>query len=187
MNNESPYNDTGNGAINLGDYYIQGFLMDNTIIASLIGVVGGLIGAWIGGIISRKAAIEASELSNNNAIKIMKRQEFFTAASKYKASIIYELPGFYPSNQYWDKDNFDRLYKSIPHIMSAAAEFRFFVKSKDAFDDAIKAYDEYCRKTTYDQVAADTMYPAMKKPGELGKREQFKNIVAHLISFADEI
>ena len=30
--------------------------MDHTIIAALIGVLGGLLGAWIGGIISRKSS-----------------------------------------------------------------------------------------------------------------------------------
>ena len=60
--------------------------MDHTIIAALIGVLGGLLGAWIGGIISRKSSREAIAASNKNAIDIMRRQKFNKAASDFKAA-----------------------------------------------------------------------------------------------------
>lgn len=127
-------------------------------------VLGGFLGYFIRLFIEHR--LEIDRIKEN-----IKLTESLRAASKFKASIIYELSGFYPISQHWDKDNFDRLYHSIPHVMSAATEFRFFVKSKGNFDTAIKNYDEYCRKTTYDAVSADTMYPEMRKEGEIGKRE----------------
>lgn len=163
-----------------------GFIMDNTIIAALIGVIGALVGAWAGSAISRKASIEATKSSNDNAINIMKRQEHFTVASKFKATVIYELSGFYPIDQYWEKDQFSRIYDSIPTINSAAAEFRYFVTSKTDFDKAVSEYNKYCRETTYGNVSSDRMFPSMHKEGEIGKREQFKNIVDHLLLFADK-
>ncbi|HQU32304.1 MAG: hypothetical protein HRU72_04480 [Planctomycetia bacterium] len=160
--------------------------MDNTIIAALIGAIGGLIGAWIGGVISRKASIEAVESSNKNAINIMQRQEFFSASSKFKSAILYELSGFYPIDQNWNENDFPRIYESIPKISSAATEFRYFVTRKTEFDRTVSAYNKYCRETTYESIAAYTMFPSMKKERDIGKREEFKNIVEHLLSFADE-
>lgn len=143
-------------------------------------VVGALIGGGIAYLISNKQIGTA----HRNALELIQRQESLRVASKFKASIIYELSGFYPVNQYWDKDNFDRLYKSIPRVMSAAAEFRFYVSRKDDFDTAIKDYDEYCRLTKFDEIISPDKFPSMSY---IDKREQFKNIVGHLISFVDEI
>lgn len=65
--------------------------MDNTIVASLIGVVGGLIGAWIGGILSRKSSREAIEASNKNAIDILQRQEMSKASAFFRCAFTKEI------------------------------------------------------------------------------------------------
>lgn len=62
--------------------------MDNTIVAALIGVIGGLFGVWIGGLVSRKSSREATEVSNKNAINIINRQEFNRAAAEFRAAFI---------------------------------------------------------------------------------------------------
>lgn len=111
----------------------------------------------------------------------MQKQELLRVALKFSATVLYELSGFHPIDQYWDKDNFDRLYQFIPTVNSAATEFRFFVARKDDFGATIKNYNEYCRKTTYDDVSADRMFPSMKKKAKLGRGEQFKILVEHLI------
>lgn len=109
------------------------------------------------------------------------------AVLKFRNKVISELEGLYPITLHWDANTFSHLYSSLSKIECAAAEFRFFVKSKDDFDTAIKNYNEYCRKTTYEEVSADTIFSSMRKEGEIGKREQFKNIVEHLISFHETI
>lgn len=160
--------------------------MDTNIIAALISVIGALVGTWLGGFISRRAAVEAAESSNKTAITIMKQQEFFVAASKFKSAVLYDLIGLYPINQHWEKNQFSRIYDSIPRINTAAAEFRYFVVRKTDFDEAVSEYNKYCRETTFDNVQADILYPSMRKEGEIGKREQFKNVVEHLLSFTVE-
>ena len=65
--------------------------MDTTIIASLIGVAGGLIGAWIGGNISRKASMEAVESANKNTIDLLRKQELYRDYSEFKGAFTSEL------------------------------------------------------------------------------------------------
>lgn len=146
------------------------------ITTALIGIIAALLGSWAGAAISRKSATD-----------ILRKEQFFAAASKFKSTVIYELTGFYPINQYWDENNFPRLYNSIPVVNSAAAEFRYFVASKIEFDKALGEYTIYCRETTYNSVVAEAMYPSMRKEGEIGKREHFNSIVEHLLSFANEL
>lgn len=160
--------------------------MDAAFITAIISGISGLVGVWLGGILSRKAALEAAESSNKNAIAIMKQQEFFAAASKFKAAILYELVGFYPINQHWERDQFFRIRDSIPRVNIAAAEFRYFVAGKTDFDNTVSEYSKYSRETTFDSVQADDLYPNMRNEGELGKREQFQKIIEHLISFTHD-
>ncbi|OPY64932.1 MAG: hypothetical protein A4E62_02779 [Syntrophorhabdus sp. PtaU1.Bin002] len=129
-------------------------------------IIGGMVGYF-----------SARRISNLNTRQL--------AAAKFRAGIIYELTGFYPVDHYWEEKDFPRLYQNMPRIKSMCAEFRYFVKSKDAFDTAVKNYDEYCRKTTYGEISAYSMYPTMRKDGEIDPREKFNNIVKHLLSFAE--
>lgn len=160
--------------------------MDSNIIASLIGVIGALIGVWLGGIISKRASIEAVKSSNDNAIRIMQRQEFFVAASKFKATILYELIGFYPIDQYWEQKEVHRLCDSIPRINSASAEFRYFVARKSDFDKAISEYNQYCRENRADKAFGMDYSKSMDVKSPNDYRKEFKDIVEHLLSFADE-
>lgn len=141
---------------------------------ALIGIIAALLGSWAGAAISRRSATD-----------ILKKEQFFVAASKFKSTVIYELTGFYPIDQHWEKKEFHRIYNSIPAINSAAAEFRVFASGKADFDKAVSEYNKYCRETTYDNITADTMFPEMRQDGVINKRKQFKNIVDHFLSFAE--
>ena len=57
--------------------------MDNTIIASLICVIGTLLGVLAGSVIGRKSSKDAIAASNKNAINIINRQEFNRAAAEF--------------------------------------------------------------------------------------------------------
>lgn len=115
-----------------------------------------------------------------------KRNKIVEASEKFRNKILAELVGLYPVTQYWDKETYPRFIQSVPKIESAAAEFRYFIKSKVSFDAAVKKYCEYCKHITWDEVAAYSMYPSMRKPGEIGPRERFEEIVDNLLSFAKE-
>lgn len=141
------------------------------LIAGGFTITGTLVGSLVG---YRLSLVLAATNEKRNA------------ASKFKSSVIYELSGFFPIDQHWEKKEFHRIYNSISRINSAAAEFRYFVTRKYDFDKAVNEYNKYCRETTHDSVAADTMYPDMRKEGVVGKREQFKNLVEHLLSFAEK-
>ena len=125
--------------------------MDNTIIASLIGVIGGLIGAWIGGIISRKASVEAVESANKNAINIINRQEFNRAAIEFRGEFIEVkrlLADHYQFDVAINKDKptvseiLDEFF--ISHER-AVMRFRPYL-STDQLSDFDNAWEEYCEK-----------------------------------------
>jgi len=146
------------------------------ITTAFIGIVAALLGGWVGAAISRKSATD-----------ILKKEQFFTAASKFRSTVLYELTSLYPIDQFWDKKEFPRLYQSIPKINSAAAEFRYFVNCKADFDKSISEYNQYCRENTADKVFCLDFYQNM--PGTKNRNdyiEQFKNIVEHILSFANE-
>lgn len=117
--------------------------------------------------------------------KLASIQKYDSAASKFCAAVLYELVGFYPINQHWEKKEFHRLYDSIPRINSAAAEFRFFVTSKTDFDAAVDEYDKYCQETKENDIFI-LDFPSMTKPGDIKPKDRFKNIVEHLLSFTNE-
>ena len=144
-----------------------------------------IVGGIIGGIMGIGGTYFGYRLTRFDSREIIRITEFNRAASKFKTTVIYELSGFFPIDQHWDEKDFPRLYQSIPRINSAAAEFRSFVVSKAEFDVAIKEYNEYCRKTTYRDISC-LDFPSMQKSGDIKPREQFKNIVEHLLSFANK-
>lgn len=152
------------------------------LIKIIIGISGTVLGGFFG--YFSRLFIE-HRLAIDRIKENIKLSEIQKASSKFKSFVIYELSGFYPINQHWEKNEFHRLYDSIPRINSAAAEFRYFVGSKTNFDKAIDEYNKYCRETTSKHVSADIMYPDMRKEGEISKREQFKNIVENILSFAN--
>jgi hypothetical protein len=146
------------------------------------GVIAGAIGSYFVG-------VKLSQKNHDKAIALMKRQEFFIAASKFKAIVIRTIGVLYDPfspNQIWVKKDFHRLYRSIPRINSAAAEFRYFVASKVDFDKAVSEYNQYCRDNTENMVFK-LDYP-VTMPGDKTKKDymdQFYKIVEVLLSFTN--
>ncbi len=138
-------------------------------------ILGGAIG--IGG------TYYGYRLARSDSREIIKITEFNNAISKFRSSIIYELSGFYPIEQGWHKEDFHRLYESIPRINSAAAEFRIYVTCKGKFDSTIEEYNKYCRETKENDAFPLLDLPSMENPGDIKPKERFKNIVDHLLSF----
>lgn len=130
-------------------YQIWGFSMDSTIIASLIGVVGGLTGAFIGSYFTKSSALNAVESSNKNAVAIMKDQEFIVASAKLRASFApaqakLRLPreiGNIEARKFFD-DAF------LVHA-SAVEEFRPFASNAVVYQEAWEDY----RKALYEDDA----------------------------------
>ncbi len=139
-------------------------------------ILGGAIG--IGG------TYYGYRLARSDSREIIKLTEFNNAVSKFRSSIIYELSGFYPIEQGWHKEDFHRLYESIPRINSAATEFRHFVASKTDFDAAVSEYNKYCRETKENDIF--TLEFNMGKSGDIKPKDKFKNIIDHLLSFANK-
>ena len=159
--------------------------MTDTILGAIIGVGGAIIGAILAGPVTYYFSKVLVKITHKNAIALMQRQEFFAAASKFKATIIYEISGFFPGDR-WDKDEWPRIYQSIPKVNSAAAEFRYFVARKTDFDKVVSEYNKYCRESTADKVFILDFSKSM--PGKYLKdyMKDFKDIVEHLLSFANE-
>jgi hypothetical protein len=135
------------------------------------GIAGALALAWIG-----------FHLTN----EINRKTRFHQAATSFRSRVLAELKGLYPVTQYWDIQTFPRFSKSITEIESAAAEFRFSVTRKRAFDTAVQEYCNHCKKTSWDECAAWTMYPAMRKEGEMSPRDKFDHCVKSLLSFTED-
>ena len=120
--------------------------MDTAIVTALIGVIGVLVGVWIGGIISRKSSREAIAASNDNAIKLMRRQEFNSASLKLRDSFKDEILALNPAHTIIKDDLPAFLWGAFPKHESAIYDFSFFLntKRKAAFYKAWQEY--YCHK-----------------------------------------
>ena len=149
---------------------IFGFVLSPTDIW-LLGACGALIMLWIG-----------FHLSNT----LNRRNSFRSAAATFRSKVLAELEGLYPVTQHWDMNVFQRFSRSIIKIESAAAEFHFFVTRKRAFDAAVKEYCDYCKQISWVECAGWSMYPTMRKPGEINPRNKFAYHVENLLSFAKE-
>jgi len=119
--------------------------MDNAIIASLIGVSGGLIGVWIGGIISRKSSRETIFASNQNAIDLMRTQEFNRAACEFRIVFVREQR-FLTIGSFIEKPNNLTIQKIISDAINrheiAMLRFKPFIP-KDKVGDYEKAWIDY--------------------------------------------
>ncbi len=141
--------------------------------------VATILGALLGALLTGPVAYYFTK-------KLASIQKYDSAASKFRAAVIYELTGFFPVDQHWEKKEFHRLYNSIPRISGAAAEFRYFVARKSDFDKAVNAYTQYCREKTTENVFVLDYSKSM--PGSRSTKdymEEFKNIVEHILSFAN--
>jgi hypothetical protein len=153
------------------------------IIKYLFGLVGLTIGGALGYLI--RTVIE-HRLAIDRIKENIKLTELNKASSKFRSSVLYELIGFYPIDQHWDKKNYQHLYNSLPLINSISSEFRYYLSKKEEFDKTVGKYNTFCRETTHNSIVADNMYPAMRKESEMGKKEEFENIINQLLSFTEE-
>ena len=122
-------------------------------------------------------------------INAQKHSAFITAATSFRNKVLNALEGIYPITlSWWDENLFPKFQQSVSKIKTAGAEFRHFVKRKTKFDAAIKDYHDYCQRRTYERGVPHMTYP--NSPGipktENDPIKEFKNIVEHLLSFADE-
>ena len=156
--------------------------MDNTIIASIIGVAGGLIGAWIGGTISRKASTEAVQSSNRNALDIMQRQEFNTAAAEFRIAFTEEQRLLDPNsltNSASAGSASIIIKNAIDKHEVAMMKFEPFI-SKGSIEDYKKKWHEYAGNSQhFEQYTGDT---ALKK--EEGRKLALSRINV-LLKFAE--
>lgn len=134
-------------------------------------IIGSILAAVFGGYVT---------------YRIYLKTRFHQAAATFRSRVLVELKGLYPVTQYWDMPTFQRVSNTIIEIESAAAEFRFSVYSKRAFDAAVNEYCEYCKQISWEQCAGLAMYPTMRKEGEILPREKFDHLVKNLLSFAEE-
>jgi hypothetical protein len=148
--------------------------IDTIVTFSLGGTLGFLAGAIVVHFLAKSRAAEDREA-----------KRFDEAATIFRRALLTELEGIYPVTSAWDSSVNPRFRQSIPKIESAAAAFRYFVKSKTEFDTAIKEYRDYCSKVTFEGVAAWQRYTAMREPGDIGPVEKFKNVIEHLLSFVE--
>ncbi len=163
-------------------YYRKIYAMDEIIkyFFGLIGLtVGGVLGYLIRTVIEHRLAID--RIKEN-----IKLTELNKASSKFRSSILYELTGLYPIDQHWERENIQHLYNSLPLINSIASDFRYYLSEKEEFDNTVRKYNKFCREITYNSLVADSMYPSMRKEKEMGKKEEFANIINQLLSFAEQ-
>ena len=122
-------------------------------------------------------------------LHIFRVGRFNKAATIFRNKVLNALEGIYPvTNPWWDESVFPKFKQSVPIIETAVAEFRHFVKRKTELDTAVKKYHDYCQRRTYERGIPHMTYP--NSPGipktETDPIEEFKNIVEHILSFADE-
>ena len=77
--------------------------MTDTVLGAIIGVGGTIFGVILAGPLTYHFSKVLVKKTHENALDVMRRQEFHSAASKFRANIIYELSDLYPIEQYWDK------------------------------------------------------------------------------------
>ncbi|MEW6068279.1 MAG: hypothetical protein AB1610_08315 [Nitrospirota bacterium] len=119
--------------------------------------------------------------------RIYRKNRVAEASVKFRNKILTELKGLYPVTQCWEQSIFLRFRQSIPEIESITTEFRYFVPfyRKWAYNKALKDYCKYCNEITWNNIASYSFWPNFPKPRK-NPREQFKNIVEHLLSFANK-
>jgi hypothetical protein len=148
--------------------------IDTVVTFSLGGIVGYLVRTLIDHFLAKSRSAEDREA-----------KRFDEAVTTFRRSILTELEGIYPVTHIWENTVFPRFQQSVNKIETAAAEFRHFIKRKAEFDVAVKKYRDYCQKREYERVSTWQMYTDMRKPGDIGPVETFKNLVEELISFTE--
>jgi hypothetical protein len=123
--------------------------MDNTIVASLIGVAGGLLGVLVGTRLSKNVALDTAELTYKQAVDIMRREDFNKAAAVFKNTFLPEIV-YLKHNAVLGEisgrtDSIADLLKSgyIRRHLGAFETFRAILPPEDR-RDIQRAWDEYC-------------------------------------------
>lgn len=119
------------------------------ITTALIGIIGILLGAWGGAAISRSATIRATESANQNAIEIMRRQEFSIATAKLRSAFAPTQTKLYLARKSGETNLREFFDNVLPLHGAAIEEFRTFARDGAAYQEA---WEEY-RKTIYDDDA----------------------------------
>ena len=92
-----------------------------------------LIGVIIGALINHFTSVRRDKLNR-----------FEMAASKFRSQILDAVKDFYGTGTFEYSKEIYKIETTRPKIQMAAAEFRFFVNDKKAFDKVISDYDAYC-------------------------------------------
>jgi len=141
-------------------------MTENTIAAIIGGMVGGLtgglfgiagtlIGVYWGNIKSRQTSLESISASNKNAIDIMRRENFNTAAAKLRAAFAPAqskiITEFYADGRKLR----DFFYEEISIHAAAIEEFRPFVSDNIAYQ---KAWDDYQKTINHERGTNNEEY-----------------------------
>jgi hypothetical protein len=126
--------------------------------------------------------------------KHKEKERFNKAADTYSSKVHTALVGIYPVNHSWDSSHYPKFQQSVLDIEIAAAEFMPVIKRKSEpsareLNAAVKNYHDYCQQKKYERAVTRSWFPNSPRPRkESGNDpvEEFKNIVEHLLSFANE-
>lgn len=141
------------------------------------------LGTVVGGVV---VGIFNHYLTKSRNTEERKTTNFNQAATTFRSKVLAELEGLYPSRQGWSRDDYSRFKQTIPGIETSAQEFRFHVEREKEFDTAAYQYCSYCKRITWDQCTAWSLYPTMRKAGELPPWAEYDHLVKNLLSFAQE-
>ncbi len=126
------------------------------IISGALGVGGAILGTVLGGKMSRRTSVEAIAASNENAIAIMKDQEFIVASARLRAAfapaqskIIIE---FYADGRKLR----DFFYEELGVHAAAVEMFRPFASDGVAYQ---KAWDEYQKTINHERGTSNEEWP----------------------------
>lgn len=163
--------------------------MDSTITGALIGVAGGLIGILVGSRLSKNATLSGVESSNRNAIRIMQRQDFNKAATKFHASFVNEiriLDDMFHESDTTDIEVYDLLSNSLVRHEKAVILFRPYL-SRSARKRFDTEWQEYCDPEKID-MPGFSFQAYHESQCEVGKEnyngKYALNKINHLLSFA---
>ena len=121
------------------------FTLGKEIPWTLIAIAGSLFGVWIGCAMSRKSIREATNASYQNAIDLMRRQEFYREASIFRDAFINEQR-LLTIGSFIEKTNRLTVQKIVADAINrheiAMLRFKPFV-CKNRAEDYEKAWKEY--------------------------------------------
>ena len=127
------------------------------------------------------------------AFQVQRFISFRTAAEKFRKVVHESLVGIYPSTAFYigaaEKNRITQT--SINHINSAGSEFSHYISifRKSRFTKTLAKYCETARQIDWQSDAAFNMYKktmSQVRPSEISPGEEFRRVVKHLLTFANE-